>query len=266
MRLKMKRVFNRIIVPPSTDALRAWFNTTPGRELLALEQAGLEQLLAECFGYYLLQIDSLGVQMDLLGMSRIKSQVILVPKAEDAFDSRCVVGDPQYLPVASDSIDTVLLPHTLDFSRNPHQLLREVERVLIPEGHVIIVGFNPWSLWGLWRLLRLRSTRVPWIGRFISSWRVHDWLSLLGFQIKAEQGVMFRPPLGHARMLQRLAFMEQLGGRFTAPLSGVYLILAVKRVSRLTPIKPAWKLRPGPIRGGVVEPTANNIRPPWSGD
>lgn len=262
----MKRLFKRITVPPSTDALQTWFGTTPGRELLALEQASLEQLLAECFGYYLLQIGRPGLQLDPLRMSRIKSQIVLVPKGEDAFGGQCVVGDPQYLPVASDSIDTVLLPHTLDFSRNPHQLLREVERVLIPEGHVIIVGFNPWSLWGLWRLLRLHSGQVPWNGRFISPWRLHDWLSLLGFQIKAERGVMFRPPLGHARMMQRLGFLERLGGRFWSPLSGAYLILAVKRVSRLTPIKPAWKLRPRGIRGGMVEPTANTIKYPWSND
>ncbi len=225
-----------------------------------MEQASLECLLAECFGYYLLQVGCLGLQLDPLRMSRIKSQVVLVPKGEDAFGNQCVVGDPQHLPVASDSIDTVLLPHTLDFSRNPHQLLREVERVLIPEGHVIIVGFNPWSLWGIWRLLRMRGKQVPWCGHFISAWRVHDWLSLLGFEIKAEQGVMFRPPLRHERMMQRLGFLERIGGRFWSPMSGAYVILAVKRVSRLTPIKPAWKLRPRRIRGSMAEPTANNIR------
>ncbi len=256
----MKRLFNRITTPPTTAALRSWFSTPPGRELLALEQACLEHLLSECFGYYLLQVGCLGLQMDPLRMSRIKSQVVLVPKEEDAYSAQCVVGDPQYLPVASDSIDTVLLSHTLDFSRNPHQLLREVGRVLIPEGHVVIVGFNPWSLWGLWRLLRMRSRQVPWCGHFISSWRVHDWLSLLGFEIKAEEGVMFRPPLRHEGMLQRLGFLERLGRRLWPPLSGVYVILAVKRVSRLTPIKPAWKLPARRIRSGMVEPTANNMR------
>lgn len=231
-----------------------------------MEQVSLERLLADCFGYYLLQVGCLGLPLDPLRMSRIKSQIVLVPKRGDAFDSQCVVGDPQYLPVASDSIDTVLLPHTLDFSRDPHQLLREVERVLIPEGHVIIVGFNPWSLWGLWRLLRMRGKQIPWCGHFISSWRVRDWLALLGFDVKAEQGVMFRPPLRHKRMMQRLFFLEKLGGRFWSPLSGVYVILAVKRVSRLTPIKPAWKLRPRIRRGSVAEPTANNIKHPWSSD
>lgn len=262
----MKRLFNRISVPPSTEALRNWFGSTPGQELLAMEQVCLEQMLAECFGYYLLQVGCLGLQMDPLRMSRIKSQVVLVPNEGDAYSSQCVVSDPQYLPIASDSIDTVLLAHTLDFSRDPHQLLREAERVLIPEGHVIIVGFNPWSLWGAWRILRMRSRKIPWCGHFISPWRMRDWLSLLGFEIKAEQGLMFRPPLRQTRMMQRLGFLERAGGYFWSPLSGVYVILAVKRVSRLTPIKPAWKLRPRRIRGGMVEPTARNIRHTGSSD
>lgn len=226
-----------------------------------MEQVYLERLLAECFGYFLLQVGDLGLSMDPLRMSRIKSQVVLVPRQEDVLNERCVVSDSQNLPVASDSIDTVLLSHTLDFSRDPHQLLREVERVLIPEGHVVILGFNPWSLWGVWRLLRMRSNTVPWCGHFISPWRIHDWLSLLGFDIKATQGGMFRPPLRHERTMQRLGFLEWVGGRLWPPLSGVYMILAVKRVARLTPIKPAWKLRPGRLRGGIAEPTANNLGP-----
>ena len=204
--------------------------------------------------------------MDPLKMSRINSQIALVPKEEDAINESCMVGDPLNLPVASDSIDAVLLSHTLDFSKNPHQLLREVERVLIPEGNVIIIGFNPWSLWGLWQLFRLRSKKVPWCGHFISSWRIHDWLSLLGFEVKVDEALMFRPPLQHRGLMQKFDFLERIGGRFWSPLSGVYVILAVKRVSRLTPIKPAWKLRPRVIRGRAVEPTANNIRHSRSGD
>lgn len=258
----MKRFFNRKIRTPSTEQLERWLSTTPGRELLAQEQRILEQLLSECFGYYLLQVGCVGQSIEPLKMSRIKTQIVLLDKAGDTIDTvpGSVVGDPLHLPIASDSVDAVLLSHTLDFTRDPHQLLREVERVLIPEGHVIIAGFNPWSLWGLWQLFRLRSKQVPWCGHYISSWRIHDWLSLLGFEIKDEQALMFRPPLRHESFMQRLDFLERVGGRFWSPLSGAYMILAVKRVSRLTPIKPAWKLRPKSLRGGVVEPTANNIQ------
>ncbi|MCW8889255.1 MAG: class I SAM-dependent methyltransferase [Sedimenticola sp.] len=258
----MKRVFNRTIRPPTTEQLRRWFNATPGRELLAREQQVLERLLSECFGYYLMQVGCVGQPIEPLKLSRIKTQIVLLEQEGDSIGSTrgCVVADPLHIPVASDSVDAVLLTHTLDFTRDPHQLLREVERVLIPEGHVIITGFNPWSLWGLWQLFRLRSRQVPWCGHFISPWRMHDWLSLLGFEVKEEQAIMFRPPLRQEGIMQRLEFLERVGGRFWSPLSGAYVIQAVKRVSRLTPIKPAWKLRPKSLRGHVVEPTANNIQ------
>ncbi|TVO76262.1 class I SAM-dependent methyltransferase [Sedimenticola selenatireducens] len=258
----MKRVLNRITIPPSPERLRRWFSSTPGKELLAQEQIVLERLLGECFGYYLLQVGCIGQQMEPLSMSRIKSQIVLLSHESDSIGttSGCVVGDPLHIPLAADSVDAVLLMHTLDFTQDPHQLLREVERILIPEGHLIIAGFNPFSLWGLWQFFRWRSKRVPWCGHFISSWRVHDWLSLLGFDVREEQALMFRPPLQHDGLMQRLDFMERIGGRFWPLFSGAYVILAVKRVSRLTPIKPAWKLRPKSIRGRVVEPTANNMK------
>ncbi|MCW8882452.1 MAG: class I SAM-dependent methyltransferase [Sedimenticola sp.] len=264
----MKRVFNRAIFTPSTERLRHWFSATPGKELLQQEQAVFEHMLGECFGYYLLQVGGVGQQVEPLRMSRIKSQFVLVTSEGDVVGSTqgSLVGDPLHLPVASDSVDAVLLDHTLDFTKDPHQLLREVERVLIPEGHLIIAGFNPWSLWGLWQFFRLRSKQVPWCGQFISPWRLHDWLSLLGFQVKDERALMFRPPLQHEGIMQRLDFLEQLGKRFWSPLSGAYVILAVKRVSRLTPIKPAWKLRTKAMRGGVVEPTANSVRHDSNGD
>lgn len=125
---------------------------------------------------------------------------------------------------------------------------------------MIIVGFNPWSLWGLWQLFRLRSKKVPWCGHFISAWRMHDWLSLLGFQVKSEQPLMFRPPLQHPGLMQRLQFLERVGARLWPPLSGVYMMLAVKRVSRLTPIKPVWKLAARSLRGSVAESTTHRVR------
>lgn len=257
----MKQLFKRVKSTPSTEELRAWFNNTPGHELFAMEQAVLDELLEECFGHYLLQLGSLGMTLEPFNTHRIRYRLLQVASEQDVHGREGVmVADAHHLPVASDSIDVVVLNHTLDFSRDPHQLLREVERVLIPEGHLIVVGFNPWSLWGLWQLFRLRSGRVPWCGHFLSAWRVHDWLSLLGFQDKTERSLMFRPPLQHRGMMQRLDFLERIGQRFWPPLAGVYMILAVKRVSRLTPIKPAWKLRPRSIRGQVVEPTANRIR------
>ncbi len=161
----------------------------------------------------------------------------------------------EYLPFASDSIDVVLLSHTLDFSPDPHPLLREVERVLIPEGKLIILGFNPFSLWGAWRLFRLRRRNIPWCGRFLSLSRLDDWLSLLGFEVQQVKRMMFIPPLQQSGLIRQLAIVERLGRRYWPMLSGSYVVQAVKRVSTLTPIEPAWKLGSRVLGGSVIEPT-----------
>lgn len=124
----MKRPFTRPAIFPSTADLRAWFNSATGRQLLLQEQAALDHLLDECFGYYLLQIGNLELPREPLRTGRIKSRISLVTRGEYASRRESIVADPLSLPVASDSIDAVLLTHTLEFSKNPHQLLREVER------------------------------------------------------------------------------------------------------------------------------------------
>jgi SAM-dependent methyltransferase len=238
--------------------LREWFNNSPGQILLAQERACLERVLPELFGYYLLQLGQIEAGAPLAAPSRARTKVLLDLTAEPGLGVLFARGDAAQLPVASDSVDIVLMPHTLDFSRDPHRVLREVERVLIPEGRVIILGFNPWSLWGLWRLPRYRSGRIPWCGQFLSPRRVHDWLSLLGFDLERMQFLMHRPSLKRAGLMQRLEFLERIGQRYWAPLGGVYLVQGVKRVSTLTPIRPAWKARPRMLGGRVAEPTTRN--------
>lgn len=237
----------------------AWYTRSPGRELLALENGLLEQMLKGQFGHFLLQVGAFGHQDALAAATGVRTKVCVLPKSGELVPGiKTLVADPAALPVAADSIDLVILPHTLDFAKNPHQILREVERVLIPEGSVIILGFSPWSFWGLWRLFHWRSKTVPWCGQFISPQRMRDWLCLLGLDIHRCEGFMFRPPLGHERVLHRLQVMERMGGRFWPLFSGAYVIQAVKRVSKLTPIKPHWKLRPKRIDGRVIEPAARS--------
>ena len=143
-----------------SDALRRWFAVSPGRFLVAQELARVERLLPGLFGYYLVQVGDMGPLMNSLKLSPIRTHVLV-----DSFslgDSPVVqiLAEPPSLPLATDTIDAVLLPHTLDFSPDPHQVLREAERILIPEGRVIILGFNPWSLWGAWRIVRRFRTRA----------------------------------------------------------------------------------------------------------
>jgi hypothetical protein len=118
--------------------------------------------------------------------------------------------------------------------------LREAERVLMPEGHVVIVGFNPWSLWGLWRVLRHTEREAPWCGGFISLGRLKDWLALLGFEVAGGRLCCYVPPVNGKTWLQRFQFMEHAGDRWWAMAGGVYVVQAKKRVSGMRLLTPNW--------------------------
>lgn len=213
------------------------------------EREALAAMVRDLFGYQLLQLGELGDDIGHLTSCPIRRK-LLVSHRVDAGHDELVVAQTQQLPIASDSIDAAVLVHTLDFSPDPHQVLREVERVLIADGRVIIVGFNPYSLWGLWRVFgRWRGT-VPWSGHFLSYPRLNDWLTLMGFGIERMDVMEFRPPTRGSGF----DGIERLGRRVWPMLAGVYVVRAVKRVARVTPLRQRWsKLRVlGPR---AIEPT-----------
>ncbi|MEJ2394408.1 MAG: methyltransferase domain-containing protein [Candidatus Thiodiazotropha sp.] len=167
-------------------------------------------------------------------------------------------AEPRFLPLASDSIDGVVLPHTLDFSSDPHQLVREVERVLIPEGKVLLSGFNPWSQWGVGRLFRRRSGSMPWCSHFFSQKRVQDWFSLLGFDLEEVAYLHYRPPIHNQMVMQKLAFLEPLGQQAWPMLGGVYVMQAVKRTTTMTPIRMnRWRMKKR-VLPTAAEPTTRS--------
>ena len=143
------------------------------------------------------------------------------------------------LPFVSDSLDLVLMPHVLEFAENPHDIIREVERVLMPEGSLIISGFNPYSLWGLHRALG-RKQGYPWSGKFITLPRMKDWMALLGFEVVGVSFSAYAPPFRHRNWLERYSFLEKAGQRWWPVSGGVYFLHAVKRVHGMHLIKPKW--------------------------
>ena len=233
----------------SRRGMHEWAQTAPGHWLQAEEVACLGEVLPTLFGYHLLQVGDFYPQ-DCLTSSKISHRILMdewlgvtEPGKADQGHSRShpVQASPESLPIATDSLDVVILPHTLEFTEYPHQILREADRILIPEGHVVVLGFNPWSLWMLWRLVLGWRGRPPWCGRFISQTRLRDWLQLLGFDIIQSHHYFFRPPLRHQATMKRLRFMERLGQRWWPALGGGYLLVARKRVVTLTPVRPRWR-------------------------
>jgi SAM-dependent methyltransferase len=160
------------------------------------------------------------------------------------------------LPVATGSIEAVLLPHTLEFAINPHEVLREVERVLRGEGKVIICGFNPVGPWGVRHLVAGRRFPAP-VHRMLAEGRIRDWLRLLGFEVVASRRYLFVPPWPRRKPAEEQGWLERRGPDLAPPLAGAYLVKARKRVRAMTPIRPVWHRAPAVVNG-LAEPTSRN--------
>lgn len=235
--------------------LPQWLKTPAGEYLLAWEQRHLDQAVVDLFGYHALQ---LGLpELDALRANRMPHRWLAIESPPSKVEARTdgAEGEPadaaektaitlhchfDALPFDSSSLDLVVLPHSLELARDPHLTLREVERVLVPEGRVIILGFNPASLWGArQRLGRMRrglglgterDLFLPRAGEFIGYRRLRDWLRLLSFEVESGRFGCYIPPVTSAKWLARFNWMENAGDRWWPPFGALYYIVAVKRV------------------------------------
>ena len=295
--------------------VRNWYATDLGNALLDIEKQCLNELLEHIFGYNLIQLgclqahDHLPAQGDLpahgclndnntganiesevrsnvqkqrlISHSKISGQFVIesLQQANQANSGTCMNTRFDALPLRNHSIDAVILPHTLEFEQNPHQILREVERVLVAEGKAVFLGFNPFSLWGLWhkywevknhisirkdmrkvsknvRRRAIQDVPLPSCGHLISQKRLRDWLQLLGFDIELVNEYFYRPPLRSSVLLKKLEFIER-AGQFSQILpAGGYLMVATKRVSTLTPIRQGWKFSKPFMGSEASQPSA----------
>ena len=229
--------------------LEAWWQTKTGGYLLKQERMALGEVLPTLFGYYLLQSGCWGQADTLLESSTIRTKVIV---GEYGQAGGCVAGDASDLPFAADTMDVVFLPHTLERMQEPEQVLREAERVLHGEGHVVVLGFHPFGPWGLQRLI---GTRPAWSGHLLSLWRLKIWLGVLGFEVVSVRQLLFRPPLKSPGLLHRCAFLDRLGWRLTA---GAYMVVARKRVFGMTPLR----MKPSRMQAAfssVAKPTTRSV-------
>jgi len=233
--------------PPNTDAAFAdWLGSEVGQALLAHQRGLLDDILVRAVGYHALQC-SVGRCPALLEATRIRRRHYLVSQPGGV--EATLRADPASLPFAKHSLDLVLLHHSLDFEANPHEVLREATRTLIPGGLLVIVGFNPFSLWGLTRLIKLASGRLPWLARFLPAQRVHDWLGVLGLELEGYESGEYAPPMGPVGR-RRLALIERLGARLWPRRGAFYILVARKRAATVRPIRPRFAL--GERSSGVI--------------
>jgi SAM-dependent methyltransferase len=233
-------------------ALKSWWASPLGAGLVRAESELLGEALEDVFGWELLQVGAWGGSREMLRKSRTRAQTVVAPL--ELGQGADIIGRASQLPINSDAVDAVLLPHTLEFAADPYAIVREVDRVLTGEGQLLVLGFRPIGAWGLRARLN-RSGFPPGIRRVLSERRVREWLVLLGYEVVAARHYAFRVPWGS---------VSPDGGtgpylrRGLNPLpAGAYLLKARKRVYTLTPIRPRFREKPA-VLGGLVKPTTRS--------
>jgi len=232
--------------------LNAWFRTALGEDLAQTECRLLSRRLAALHARRILQLGAYGAGQSpaVFGEAR---QWLLDDWHGGPVD---VSGEAEQLPLQAETMDVVVVVHQLEFSPWPHQILREAVRVLAPEGHLLVVSFNPFSLWGLRRLLYGRGGQPPWSGRFLPPPRVADWMMLLGLTVERHEGIVLRPPLDSRWLLRRGNGPRRRDARLGPWLrwvGGVNLAIGKKRVAAVRPPRAVARPRLEVIPGGLAQ-------------
>ncbi|MDT0635142.1 class I SAM-dependent methyltransferase [Spectribacter hydrogenooxidans] len=232
-------------------SIRSWLDAGRFQNLIALEAERLQACLRRVPGYRILQIGRWGVPGDVLESCPMLCRWVADSQPDTPADIRF---DGHTLPLASGSLDAVVMPHSLELTPDPHRLLREVNRVLSDRGQVVLLGFNPFGPWALGQRLRRRGSGYPAIGRLVALGRVRDWLQLLDFEITEMRrfgpGFPYLPRSG-------IALPPTAAYWLVSALAPAYLVTARKRVIPLRPISNRWRVRRPALAGrGMPEPTA----------
>jgi SAM-dependent methyltransferase len=233
------------LLPHYPESARQWLESPLGEALLAQEARLAEEALDGKFGEQCLQLGQWGDAKTFLRHARTQRSVLIDSAPLNGEPS--AIGDLHRLPVANDSIDCVILPHTLDFSDRPHAILREVHRVLRSDGHLIVLGFKTSGLWGLRRLIP-GAAMPPGAQHLIAERRLRDWLQLLDLRIHGMSRFFYRWPLpGNSGPTS--PDWERRGQQLWPELAACYMLTAQKRVSTLTPVRPRWLRHPQVVAG-----------------
>ena len=230
--------------------IRDWYQTDAGGLVSQALEQHLWRITSCIFGYHAIQLGEMFSEHNILKNCTIANQICI-----DRTKFANIISSPAVLPISSDCVDLFILPHTLDFTEKPHEILREVERCLVPEGYMIVIGFNPFSFYGLWRLFLAKKNIAPWNAKYYSIKRLRDWFSLLGFEETEIHFVGHLPPFKRIQAWKKMQSLGRTMQYHVSQLGGVYIFVARKRVARLTPLIQAWPTTNQILTGKIPKPT-----------
>jgi SAM-dependent methyltransferase len=245
-----------------------WFESSLGQSLLAQEQLHCRNLVPS--GYYpsslqvgqpsisfLEEIESASRFYIGNGKPTVNGKRAGHEPQTPGQQVHCAISKSTAMPFADKTHNLIVLPHTLDFCDDPHAVLREVNQILVPEGCVVITGFNQLSLWGGVRLAMKGSKRAPWTGHYYRVGRVQDWLSLLGFDLVGANMMAYQPPLQNEKWRRKLEFIDKVGDRWWPGFGAVYIIVGRKKEIAVT-ARGAKQLRWRRLIPGIAQPAVQN--------
>lgn len=254
-----------------SQAWRHWLSSPAGAYLLDWEQKKIDDLVSDIFGYHALQLgmpELEGLRTNRMPHKWLAADDLNVERVHKAFD---LSAHSVALPFQADSLDLLVMPHSLELSLDAHASLREAHRVLVPEGHLVITGLNPTSLFG-WRHKRSQwyqkwgysgLSALP-VDELIAYWRLKDWLGLLGFEVKVSHFGCWRPAMDKASWLSRWSWLDTWGAKWWPILGGAYALVAVKKVQGGRIVGVSWKARRSHAKSAVsvaqrqVSPSGTN--------
>ena len=231
--------------------LESWYTRDSGQYLLQATSAAIQDLLDTSFGYHILQIGVRG-ERSLSQGSPINHRLYCAGQPGEGVG---VVAEPHELPLESDSVDAIIVHHCLEFADNPHQVLREIQRVLTPQGQLLIVGFNPYSLLGCKTRMSALLRHPLWSGHQpVSEHRLTDWLHLLGCEVLDTFRLYGLPPIGSGRLRRLMTRGDAWSARHNLPFGGLYILHATKNVAGLNRPRRPLLTRRGRLIGLVPKP------------
>ena len=211
------------------------------QKFAAIEKRQLSIMLKQQFGYYLVLLGH--DNLDIVKTCQIRQHILVdettnitTPKNSD--DK--VQASWYHLPFPPQSIDLIVLHHVLEFAASPHAILKEVQRILRPDGKIIISAYNPWRPFGyrLWRQRR-KSHPDKRHAHMVSPLELKYFLKQTSFEVL--KTTYYGVALSQHNGKKNNPLFDRLILSVMPFLSGAYMIEAINRTKLLTSLPNCWQ-------------------------